>query len=331
MSSPETRGRLVSIIKQHQLRHGVSKLPVAKLAEAAGISRQAFNRYYSDLKDYSIGKASIARLLVDDNASLNELIENKDERILRLERELFNARDIHKAELEAVTKNHISSLMNNDIVAFEANQLTSTLINQGNHNAYLNKRITELEVNNAKLTHNIITAASSDSSNTIEKSDKNFIAFGLNLSAANKAYACSKSFIEYEKAKDEELLRIVRKITKLPNPETIDIIFFQEKYISDFTIFCNRTHPSKARTLIAIQIPLYSQEEIKLFMKSLSPITSFSIYVPYSSSEAIISAKRKFSFRDIPPEEFMDADNAKIPLMTWGFESIYITKVKQGD
>ncbi|VVP58868.1 TetR/AcrR family transcriptional regulator [Pseudomonas fluorescens] len=331
MSSPQTRDRLVSIIKQHQLKHGVSKLPVAKLAEAAGISRQAFNRYYSDLKDYSIGKASIARLLIDDNASLNELIENKDERILRLEKELVNSRETHKAELEAVVKNHISSLMNNDIMAFEANQLTSTLINQGNHNAYLNKRITELEVNNAKLTHNIITAASSDSSNIIEKSDKNFIAFGLNLSAANKAYACSKSFIEYEKAKDEELLKIVRKITKLPNPENIDILFFQEKYISDFTIFCNRTHPSKARTLITIKLPLYSQEEIKLFMKSLSPITSFSIYVPYSSSDAIISAKRKFSFRDIPPEELMDADNAKIPLMTWGFESIYITRVKQGD
>lgn len=331
MSSQETRDRLVSIIKQHQLEHGHSKLPVAKLAEAAGISRQAFNRYYGDLKDYSIGKASIARLFVDDSASLNELIENKDERILRLERELVTARETHKAELEAIVKNHISTLMNTDIMAFEASQLTSTLINQGNHNAYLNKRVTELAVNNAKLALDIVTAANSDASNATEKSDKNFIAFGLDLSAASKAYASSKNFIGYEKSKDEELLNTVRKIKKFPNPENIDILFFQEKYISDFQVFCNKTYPTKARTLIVIRLPLYSQEEIKILMKGLSPISSFSIYVPYSSSDATISAKRQFSFRDVPPEEITDADNAKTPSMAWGFESIHIIKVRQGD
>lgn len=330
MSSQETRDRLISIIKDHQLKHGQSKLAVGQLADAAGISRQAFNRYYGDLKDYSSGKESIARLLVDDSASLTELIENKDERIIKLENELSTIKFAHKSELDAVVKNHISTLMNNDILAFEASQLSATLTNQGNHNVYLNKLVTELEVKNAKLTMDIISAGS-DKSSIVEKSDKNFNTFDLNLDAASKLYISSKKYSDYEDQKDEKLSKTVQKIKKLPEPERIDILFFQEKYISDFQQFCKRTYPAKNRTLIVLRLPVYSQEEIKIIIKSLSPISSFSIYVPYSASDAVVSAKRQFSFRDIPPEELADADSAKLPQMTWGFDAIHIAKIKQGD
>jgi AcrR family transcriptional regulator len=330
MSSQKTRDRLISIIKDHQLKHGQTKLAISQLADTAGISRQAFNRYYGDLKDYSIGKEPIARLLVDDNASLSELIENKDERIIKLEDELKALKSAHKAELERVVDSYLSTLMNNDILAFEAGQISATLTNQGNHNAYLNNLVTELKVKNAKLTMDI-ASANSDISNISEKSEKNFISFDLNLDAAIKLYTATKKISDYEDHKDEKLLEIVQRINKLPNPEHIDTLLFQEKYISDFQQFCKRTFPSKNRLLIVIRLPLYSQEEIKLFIRSLRPISSFSIYVPYSASEAIISAKRQFSFRDTPPEELAYADNAKLPLMSWGFDSIYVTKIKQGD
>ena len=52
MSPPDTRSLLVELIKQHQLENGLIKLGVAELSMRAGITRQAFNRYYSDLKDY---------------------------------------------------------------------------------------------------------------------------------------------------------------------------------------------------------------------------------------------------------------------------------------
>ncbi|MBB3271406.1 AcrR family transcriptional regulator [Pseudomonas sp. OG7] len=331
MSSQETRERLISIIKQHQLDNGQSKLSIIKLSDTAGISRQAFNRYYGDLKDYCTGKLSIARLLIDDSASLRELIENKDERISRLENELSAIKASHKAELEAVIDNHISTLMNNDIMAFEAGQLAATLTGQSNHNAYLNKQLTELKVQNTKLTMDLVAASSSDQTQAAEKSDKNFLAFDPDLSSASKAFIESKNFNDYEDAKHDEILKIENTIKKLPNPESIDVLFFQERYISDFKLFCSRTFPAKGRILIVVRLPLYSQEELKLLMKSLAPISSFSIYVPYSPSEAIISAKRQFNFRDIPPEELRTADSARLPLPAWGFESIHINKVKQGE
>ncbi|WP_070888159.1 TetR/AcrR family transcriptional regulator [Pseudomonas argentinensis] len=330
MSSQETRDRLISIIKDHQLEHGQTKISVSELCLLAKISRQAFNRYYGDLKDYSSGKMPIARLFVDDNASLTELIENKDERILKLENELSTKISAHKQELDAVVKNHLSTLMNNDILAFEASQLTATLTNQGNHNAYLNKLVTELEVKNAKLTMDFL-AANTNAPLTTGKSDKNFICFDFNLDKANQAYADSKNFSDYEDRKEEKLAETIKQIKKLPNPEQIDIIFFQEKYISTFKSFGDRVHPAKQRLLIVIRLPIYSQEEIKLLMKALRPITSFSMYVPYSASEAIIASQRQFNFRDIPPEELRDADNAKLPSMNWGFDSIHINKIRQGD
>lgn len=334
MSSKETRKRLILLIKQHQLENGHSKLSIIKLSDAAGISRQAFNRYYSDLKDYCTGKLSIARLLVDDSASLHELIENKDERISSIENELRTVRTRHKAELKAVVDNHLSTLMNNDIMSFEAGQLAATLTSQGNHNAFLNKRVTELKVQNAKLTMDLIAASTNDSrqkTEKSEKSDKNFIAFDLDLSTANNAFSTSNNFNDYEDAKYNKIANIEESIKKLPNPESLDILFFQEKYISDFKLFCKRVLPATGRTLIVVRLPLYSQEELKLLMKNLAPLTSFSIYVPYSSSDAIISAKRQFSFRDIPLEELKLADTARTPLPAWGFESIHINKVKQGD
>lgn len=330
MSSEKTRDRLIAIIKDHQLQHGNTKLGVSQLADAAGISRQAFNRYYGDLKDYASGKESIARLLVDDNSSLSEIIENRDERIARLENELKTVKSAHKAELEGVVNKYLSTLMNNDILAFEASQISATLTNQGNHNAYLNKLVTELEVKNAKLTMDI-ASANNETSTVTEKSGKNFLSFDLNLDSAKKIYAATKNISDYENHKDDKISEIVQKIKKLPNPDVIDILFFQEKYISDFQLFCKRTLPSKNRLLIVIRLPIYSQEEIKILMKDLSPITSFSIYVPYSASEAIISAKRQFNFRDIPPDELTYADNAKLPTMSWGFNSIYVVKIKQGD
>jgi AcrR family transcriptional regulator len=331
MSSQATRERLISLIKQHQLDNGQSKLSITKLSDAAGISRQAFNRYYGDLKDYCTGKLSIARLLVDDNASLHELIENKEERISSLEKELNSIRTTHKAELEAVVDNYLSTLMNNDIISFEAGQLAATLTSQGNHNAFLNKRVTELKVQNAKLTMDLVGASSNDSPHTTEKSDKNFIVFDLDLSTAKKAFLVSKSFNDYEDAKYSAISKIEDSIKKLPNPENLDVLFFQEKYISDFNLFCKGALPAKGRTLIVVRLPLYSQEELKLLMKNLAPINSFSIYVPYSPSNAVISAKRQFSFRDIPLEEIKLADTARTPLPVWGFESIHINKVKQGD
>lgn len=331
MSSQATRDKLISIIKEHQLNHGQSKLPISQLANLAGISRQAFNRYYGDLKDYSIGKESIAKLLGGDNLSLNEIIESNEARLRRLEEELSSLKTAHQAELDSVVLNHTTTLMNNDIIAFNAGQLTATLTNQSNHNAFLNKRVTELEVHNAKLTLDAIAAAGGSSSTLTVKTDKNFITFNLDLSSEKKAYALTKNFSAYEDAKDSLIAKTISEIKKLPNPDDIDIILFQDRYISEFNTFCSKQSPRMGKTLVVVRLPIYSREELQIILKDVHPISAVSIHIPYSSSEAIISAKRKFSFRDVPEEEIKDADGAKIPLITWGFDNVSISKIRQGD
>lgn len=331
MSSQETRDRLIAIIKEHQLQHGQSKLPVSQLADAAGISRQAFNRYYGDLKEYSLGKESIAKLLVDDNASLSQIIENSEGKLQRLQRAFAEAQKAHERELQLVTKNYVSTLMNNDVMAFEAGQLTSTLTNQSNHNAFLNKRVTELEVKNAKLTIDAVASANAEHANHAEKTDKNFTTYSPDLAPANKAYAISKDFNLYEDEKDAAISRIFQQIKKLPNPESTDVVFFQERYISDFSSFCAKQHPYINRKMVVIRLPVFSREELQLLIRSLQPISSISICVPFTASDAVTSANRKFHFRGTPSEEFTDADAAKMPQPNWGFESIQLFKVRQGE
>ncbi|MFJ2548821.1 hypothetical protein ACIOVF_20440 [Pseudomonas sp. NPDC087612] len=331
MSSQDTRNKLIGIIKQHQLDNGMSKLPVGKLSELSGITRQAFNRYYGDLKEYATGKQSIARLLVDDSASLSEMLENREEKIAQLKQELIKASIAHKEELEKAIEHHITSLMNNDIMVYESGQISSTLINQNNHNAYLSKRVTELEVRNAKMVADAVSAPTSTGSNYTTNSAKNFIALELDLKAARKAYASSNDFSAYEDAKDTEIQKAIKTVNSLPDSQNADVVIFQERYISDFNLFCKKIYPRESHTLVALQLPLYSREEIQLVVKEIRPINSISIHIPYSSSDAVISAKRQFSFRDVPAEELQDADTAKTPLMDWGFDSIQITRIKQGD
>ncbi|MGF6329370.1 hypothetical protein [Pseudomonas sp. BS3782 TE3695] len=331
MSSQDTRKKLIAIIKQHQLDNGMSKLPIGILSELAGITRQAFNRYYGDLKEYATGKQSVARLLVDDGASLSELLENREERITQLELELTKAKLAHKTELEKAIENHITSLMNNDIMVYESGQISATLVNQTNHNAYLIKRVTELEVSNTKMVADAVSASTFNRSDRPSKSTKNFIALELDLNAARRAYASSNDFVAYEDAKDAEIQKAIKTIKSLPAPKKADIVIFQERYISDFSLFCTKIHPQENHILIILQLPLYNREEIQLVIKELQPAASISIQIPYSTSDAIVSAKRQFSFRDVPAEELQDADAAKIPLMDWGFDSIQVTRIKQGD
>ncbi|MNG12878.1 hypothetical protein D3C84_965150 [compost metagenome] len=111
----------------------------------------------------------------------------------------------------------------------------------------------------------------------------------------------------------------------------MDIVVFQERYISDFGSFCKTINPRPDHVLVALQLPLYSRAEIQLIVKELTPVASISIYVPYSSSEAVIASKRKFIYRGVPEEELKDADEARVPLMDWGFDSIQVKRIKQGD
>lgn len=331
MSSQDTRNKLIEVIKTHQLENGLTKLQVGKLAELAGITRQAFNRYYGDLKTYATGEESIGKLLVDDKISLSLLLNRNEQRVLQLEQELINAHEAHKQELDKAIRNHTTSLMSNDLMIYESAQLQSTLAAQRDHTVSLIERINELQIANTKLVAESISAATARETSRSNKTATNFIPVALDMKKANKEYATSSDFDAYEDSKDRAINKTIESIRPILDRNKAEVVLFQERYISDFKKFCEKIHPQHDLTMIVMQLPLYSREEIQIVLKAFHTAASVSIYVPYSSSDAVIAAQRKFSTISVPPEELKDADAAKTPLIDWGFDSVHVIKIKQGD
>lgn len=323
MTKQETRDRLIELIKEHQLKHGLTKFAIGKISEMAGISRQTFFRSYVDLKPYCIGQ-SITSLLGDDAGSTRDFLVKREEEVAALQGEIEALKKKHKKELEQAITDRVTSLMNNDILAFEANEVNSLLISQSQNNERLKRQLTEMEL---KQTRSQMASAASDTSTGKGdaypiKSAKNFLAFALDMSKANLAYKKDRNFENYENAKDLAIQSIVGDVKKFPDPSNIEVHLFQERYISTFDDFIEELPPKQGKVVIAIQLPVFSQEELGQLLSQLKRISKVVIHIPFNTSGAIVAANKKFLFRDVPEEEFIDAAKAKTPQINWGFDEI---------
>ncbi|WP_283188825.1 TetR/AcrR family transcriptional regulator [Pseudomonas sp. PMCC200344] len=323
MTKQETRDRLIELIKEHQLEHGLTKLAIGKISEMAGISRQTFFRSYADLKPYCLGQ-SITSLLGDDAESTRDFLAKREEEVAALQSEIEALKKKHKKELEQAITNRVTSLMNSDILAFEANEVNSLLINQSQNNEMLKRKLTEMEL---KQTRSQMASAAADLSTGngdahAIKNAKNFLVFALDMTKANLAYKKDQNFDNYENAKDLAIQSVVDNVKKFPNPSNIEVHLFQERYISTFDDFVEELPAKPGKVVIAIQLPVFSQEELGQLLSQLKLISKVAIHIPFNTSGAIVAANKKFLFRDVPEEEFIDAAKAKTPQITWGFDEI---------
>lgn len=62
MSSVTTRSKIINAIIEEKVKNPSVKLKIQDICSIAGISRQSFNRYYSDLKPYINGEKPISEL-----------------------------------------------------------------------------------------------------------------------------------------------------------------------------------------------------------------------------------------------------------------------------
>lgn len=326
MSPPDTRSLLVELIKQHQLENGLIKLGVGELSTRAGITRQAFNRYYNDLKDYCQGK-SIAQLLAENPATAKDFIAKRESEVEELREEIRALKIQHKKDIEQAINKHITSLMNNDLSAFEANEVSTLLEKQSQHNEMLKRKMTHLELKQVR--HHLIEASSelARDQKTL-KDSKNFLEFSLDLTKAQSEYQKTQDFEKYEDSKEAEISKIVETIKKFPDQESIEVHLFQERYISSFKDFTHSLNAKLDRLLISIRLPMFEKTDIGLLLNDLKTVAHISIHVPYVQSEAIAAANRKFMFRGVSKEEFDDADKASTPQIAWGFDEIHIYRVR---
>ncbi|MFZ3024410.1 hypothetical protein [Pseudomonas sp.] len=324
MTAQDTRTRLVKIIKEHQLEHGLTKLAIGTLAESAGISRQAFNRYYGDLKPYCLGK-SVSVLLTEDPSSIHDVLIKREEEILSLKSEIDSLKKQHQKDLAQAIDQHISTLMNNDILALEANEISTLLINQNQHNEMLKLKLTQLELERAR---SIISSIDNElAPGTTIKRAKNLITLAIDLSNACKRFQNDNDFDSFEDAKDSLINNHLDQLNKLPKPSDAELHIFQERYISPFDNFAAELPAKEGKVIIVIQLPLYAQADLSVFLSRVKRFQRVIIHVPFCTSDAVIAANRKFLFRNIPEYELVDADKAKAPLTTWGFDEIRLFRI----
>jgi len=328
----DTRARLIELIKEHQLEHGLTKLAIGELSIRAGISRQAFNRYYGDLKPYSLG-ASILDLLNEDKDSAMAFLEKRDREVATLQEEIQRLKSQHKKDLEQASTKHITSLMNNDIIAFNAMEVNSLLTTQSLHNESLKGKLRQMELSQTKRQMDAAAAElpGNGQGAGIPKDAKNFLSLALNLEKACTVYQKDKDFDQFEDAKEAEIKKIIQTINQFPDPSQIELHIFQERYISSFQTFSDDLPAQAGKLTVVAQVPWYGQEDLGVFLSELKPLHRITIHVPFRSSEAIIASKRQFYFRAIPEEEILDARKAKMPQITWGFDEVRVFRVRQGD
>lgn len=325
MSNPTTRRRLIDTIAEHQFSGKPGKIKLSDIAAATGISRQALNRYYGDLKPYITGEKPIGELLMEaePQATSQMLIQNQGY-IGQLEEQLSQIKKDHQKELSNAIDNHITTLMNNDISLMESNTIRATLERQTMHVAELRKQVNTLELALTKATLSSLQATPTGSLG--EK-----LILNVDLERLSGTYSQDQDYVKFEDSRDTALETITKTINKLDGSTPIKIILYSERFISNFMLFSEAYVPQSGGIHVLVRAPIYQRSAFMRLIKSVTPPCSWVVYVPQPSSPAVKQIQRKFWFDKMPPLELKAADAAELPKLDWGFDQVIQIKTNQGE
>ena len=295
-----TRQKLIEIIVDTYFSRG-GTLQVGKVAEEAGITRQAFHRYYGDLLGYIKGEKDVNALLPKSAPnSVSGLLQVTQERASQLEKTLAEIEKRHKAELSAALDRHITSLMNNDITLFETDSVRVTLDKQTTYIGHLKSQLDQAK---AELTKAKLNATNQ----RLIATPGSRIVYEPYLKPAFTAYKKGGDYKAYLGEKNKEITKIIDKVNQHENPST-QLVIFVDRFISNFEDFLKQL-PASPTTQIVIRLPVFSSMEIKNHLRKVRN-TSIFIYVPECPSVAETAAQRKFRASSLPPEELVAAEKA---------------------
>lgn len=314
-----------NIIVSHFLSGTAKKLKLVDVAERAGITRQALDRYYSDLKPYIAGKKDVTDLVdgtqakarVETQATINA-VDAKWKTKLEL------AQVEQDKEVSKAIGSYITTLMNGDIAIFESNQLRKSLEKQTLHAAELKKKVDLLEL---KMATSSTHAAPTGAPSTHDK-----VVYDVDIEQLCVHYQRSRSLDQFEDAKEMELRAIREKFARFTTMPNVHVVMFADRYICRFNEFA-ANYSAVGETSLIIRLPLFTRIEISNFIKHIPTNFKRSLYVPHLPLEIERKAQRVFNFKQnpLPPEEAMAADGADTPNMAWGLDQIVTFKVRQGD
>ncbi|MFY1664319.1 hypothetical protein [Pseudomonas sp. Pseu.R1] len=334
MRNNKTHERLVQLIIEHHTESPGTSLGVKMLSVRAGISRQAFHRYYGDLKDYASGAKPLADLLSGTGTLLAyELINQNQVTIQNLQDQLKLVESKHEKKMQEALKNHITTLMIGDITAHAANDVRANLERQSlyaNEMKVQNNQL-ELELSRAKLALENERLGINGSKDGAATGSGPKFKVDLDLTAAIKAYASSGEIDDFYDEKDRALEIAYKSIKALAADSGCSIIIFAERYVSRFSIFFDSFKPSDSSKHIIVRLPIFDKKMLSTFISKLPPTKKVSVHIPYMLSDKETSGQRKFFFSNIPSQELGQADNADLISIAHGYEEVRHFKVRQGD
>ncbi|WP_449431816.1 hypothetical protein [Pseudomonas putida] len=326
----DRRALLVQLIVDHHMAGNKAKLKLVELAKGAGISRQALDRYYGDLKPYITGKRDVVELV--DGSPLREQVETQaaiNEVEAKYEKKLEKLQVAHEKALDKALSSHITSLMNGDIVLLESNKMRSALEKQTLHNAELLKQISRLELKLMQ-SHGLVTGASSPGKSL---PDQNKLVFNVDIETLSMSYQRGSTLDEFETSKSNEIRVIRDKLAKYQGTSDVHVVMFADRYISRFSTFADSYTSLCNELSLIIRLPLFGRSDFQNFLKQIPIEFKRSIHTPYTASESEKKAQRTFIFQKIqpPPMEIKGADTATNPSIEWGVDEVVFFKIKQGD
>lgn len=326
MNQNATRAKLVHIISEHHFSLPGRKLGIAELSDQAGITRQAFNRYYADLKDYAWGKKPITDLLDESAPKATDLLAQSHVKLIQLNDQVESQQTQFEKEKEKLRNGLITSLMNDDIVRFDANEIRQSMQKQLLHNEQLVRQISELKLEAIKADQAKASASQPTAVQSVNK-----VALEPNLLGAFAALHKNEDIDAYEIQKSKALDEVRDKVNSLARTSDSTVILFIERYLSSFQKFVDDFRLAGTSQAIIVRLPIASRPELKLWISKIIKPTPVHVYFPVCDAAATVKAQRAFHFRSIPEPELYAADQFPPIAIDPSMDALCVFRVKQGD
>ncbi len=326
MSSAKTRSKLITVITKEIVENFNTKLKIQDICESVGITRQSFNRYYSDLKPYMKGEKPINELVMNQSdISSNQLLCKYQSKIKELQDELEDIVKSHEIDLSKVKNSMTTSLMNNDLSVHDADNVRLQLQKQSLHSDKLKEKINRLEVELSKqyIDNNL-------KSSTTPLND-NFQVIDVDFELLFKNFSATQDIDVFEDEKEVAIDNLISMTNKLLINDKTIVVLFMERYLSSFNKFVERYAFNSEDLHLFVRLPVHSRSELKLTLNKFNKQGALKIYIPYSASDTVTKSQRNFYFRNVPETELQAADKSFLPSIKDGFEHVCQFKIRQGD
>lgn len=326
MSSEVTRTKLINVIAAEITNDFNAKLKIQDICEAVGISRQAFNRYYADLKPFIKGEKPVSELVASHgDISSKQLLCKYQSQIEKLQAQLEEVIKSHEEELIRVKNNMTTSLMNNDLAIYDADAVRQQLQSQSLHADKLKDKINSLEMELSKKFINDDTKPSTALVN------KNYEVIDVGFESLFKNFENNKDLDVFEDQKEVAIDNLISKTNKFLENDKTTVVLFMDRYLCSFNKFVKRYAFNSEQLHLFVRLPVHSRSELKLILNKLNTKIAVQIFIPYSDSEAVTKSQRNFYFRNVPETELQAADKSFLPSIKDGFETVCQFKIRQGD